>query len=117
MLSVQNQKGEKFTAFNGEIALFRVGPTLPFQNVSVDLVGHFSFRTQTMSWGPLYLCDVSKALHTDIVESMSSSAIINAFQSCFSVRNTSAQITIDPGTCFVSEKPKCKGILIKLQVK
>ena len=70
-------------------------------------------KVQTKAWVLLYLCDVSKALHTEIVDSSTSTAIINAFHSCFSVRNTPAQISTDPGTCFVGAKTKCKGNLVK----
>ena len=43
-------------------------------------------------------------MHTEIVDSMASSAIINAFRSCFAIGNTSAQISSDPGKCFVGAK-------------
>ena len=55
-------------------------------------------------WILIYLCDISKALHTDVVDSMASYAIINAFRSCFAIRNTPAQISSDPGKCFVGAK-------------
>merc|ERR1712240_794535 len=35
---------------------------------------------------------------------MSSSSIINAFRSCFALRNTPEQISSDPGKCFVGAK-------------
>ena len=90
--------------------LNRVCPTPPFQKVSVDLVGHFlvkptlSSRTMIYVWILNYLCDISKALHTEIVDSMASSAIINVFISCFTIRNTHAQISSDPGKCSVGGK-------------
>ena len=68
----------------GKLPLDRVCPTPPFQKVSVDLVGHFlvkptlSSRTMIKVWILIYLCDISKALHTEVVDSMASSAIINA---------------------------------------
>merc|ERR1712101_98790 len=71
----------------GKLPSYRVCPTPPFQKVSVDLVGHFlvkptlTSRTQVKVWILMYLCDVSKALHTEVIDSMSSSAIINAFRS------------------------------------
>ena len=94
----------------GKLPSYRVCPTPPFQKVSVDLVGHFlvkptmASRTQVKVWILMYLCDVSKALHTEIIDSMASSAIINAFRSCFALRNTPEQISSDPGKCFVGAK-------------
>ena len=55
-------------------------------------------------WILIYLCDISKALHTEVVDSMASSAIINAFRSYFAIRNTPAQISCDPRKCFVGAK-------------
>ena len=98
----------------GKLPSYRVCPTPPFQKVSVDLVGHFlvkptmTSRTQLKVWILIYLCDVSKVLHTEIVDSMSSSAIINAFRSCFAIRNTPEQISIDPGKCFVGANNRMK---------
>merc|ERR1712240_610928 len=94
----------------GKIPSYRVCPTPPFQKVSVDIVGHFlvkltmASRTQLKVWILIYLCDVSKALHTEVIDSMSSSSIINAFRSCFALRNTPEQISSDPGRCFVGAK-------------
>merc|ERR1712240_90620 len=75
----------------GKLPSYRICPTPPFQKVSVDLVGHFivkptmTSRTQCKVWVLMYLCDVPKALHTEVIDSMSSSAIINAFRSCFAL--------------------------------
>merc|ERR1711867_326868 len=94
----------------GKLPSYRICPTPPFQKVSVDLVGHFivkptmTSRTHCKVWVLMYLCDVSKALHTEVIDSMSSSAIINAFRSCFALRNTPEQISSDPGKGFVGAK-------------
>ena len=44
----------------------------------------------------MYLCDVSKALHTEILYSTTFKSGINAFKSCFAVKNTPSQIYTDP---------------------
>ena len=65
----------------GKLSWDRVCPISPFQKVSLDLVGHFlvkptlSSRTMIKVWILIYLCDISKALHTEVVDSMASSAI------------------------------------------
>ena len=94
----------------GKLPSYRICPTPPFQKVSVDLVGHYfvkptmTSRKQSKVWILMYLCDVSKALHTEVIDSISSSAIINAFRSCFALRNTPEQISSDPGKGFVGAK-------------
>merc|ERR1711895_292620 len=96
----------------GKLPSYRICPTPPFQKVSVDLVGHYfvkptmTSRKQSKVWILMYLCDVSKALHTEVIDSISSSAIINAFSSCFALRNTPEQISSDPGKRFVGAKNK-----------
>ena len=47
---------------------------------------------------------MSKALHIEVVDSMTSSAIINALRSYFAIRDTPAQISNDPGKYFLGEK-------------
>ena len=90
--------------------LERVCPTPPFIKVIVDLAGHLlvililSPRAIIKVWILIYLCDMSKALHIEVVDSMTSSAIINALRSYFAIRNTPAQISSDPGKCFVGAK-------------
>ena len=90
--------------------LDKVCPTPPFQKVIVDLIGHFlvkpilSPRTIIKVWILIYLCDMSKALHIEVVDSMTSSAIINAFRSYFVIRDTPAQISNDPGKYFLGAK-------------
>ena len=90
--------------------LDRVCPTPPFEKVIVDLVGHFlvnpilSPRAIIKVWILIYLCDMSKALHIEVVDSMTSSAIINAFRSYFVIRDTPAQISNDPGKYFLGAK-------------
>ena len=87
--------------------LERVCPTPPFIKVIVDLAGHLlvnpilSPRAIIKVWILIYLCDIPKALHID---SMTSSAIINAFRSYFVIRDTPAQISNDPGKYFLGAK-------------
>ena len=110
VISVNHKKEVKSQQLIGKLPSHRVCPTPPFQKVSVDLVGHFlakptmASRIMVKVWILIYLCDISKALHTEVVDSMASSAIINAFRSCFAIRNTPAQISSDPGKCFVGAK-------------
>ena len=90
--------------------LERVCPTPSFIKVIVDLIGHFIVkpilfsRTIIKVWILIYLCDIPKALHIEIFDSMTSSALINAFRSYFVIRDNPAQISNDPGKYFLGAK-------------
>merc|ERR1712030_195280 len=109
------KKGKAVEQLMGKHPIDRVCPTPPFQKVSVDMVGHFWVKPTKASdrsiktWVLMYLCDVSKALHTEIVESCSAESMINSLRSCFSIRNTPFQITADPGRNFVGAKSKIQA--------
>ena len=55
-------------------------------------------------WVLVYLCDNSKALHTEVVEDYSGTALIVALRQAFAMRNMPAQISTDPGRNFVKAK-------------
>ena len=57
----------------------------------------------------MYLCDVSKALHTEILDSTTFKSGINAFKSCFAIKNTPSQIYTDSGTPFIGVKNKVQS--------
>ena len=90
--------------------LERVCPTPPFIKVIVDLAGHLlvnpilSPRAIIKVWILIYFCDMPKALHIEVFDSMTSSAIINAFRSYFVIRDTPAQISSDPEKIFLEQK-------------
>ena len=62
----------------GKFPVSRVNPTLPYQNVSIDVVGTFTINVTTNRQIKnkililKYLCHVSKALHTKILDSITS---------------------------------------------
>ena len=54
----------------GEIEVDRLKPSPPFNNVTVDLAGPFRIRYREKKvWALVYLCNNSKALHLQTVES------------------------------------------------
>ena len=99
----------------GKLPVNRVSPTLPFQKVSIDLVGPYNvnatakIKTQTKIWILMYLCDVSKALHTEILDSITFKSGIYASKSCFAIKNTPSQIYTDPGTPLIGVKNKVQS--------
>ena len=77
----------------------------PFLKVSADVAGPYiiklSPKVNTMVWVLLYLCDVSKALHLELVENYSGPAMVTALKSVFAIRNCPSQISTDPVRNFV----------------
>ena len=55
-------------------------------------------------WILIYLCHMTKALHIEVFDSITSSAIINAFRLYLVIRDTPAQISNDPGKYFLGAK-------------
>ena len=92
----------------GKIPTEKLQPTAPFRLGSVDLMGHLwvkatkNSKSSTKLWVLLYVCDVSRALHTEVVESCTGQAMVNALRSIFAIRNTPERITADPGKNFVN---------------
>ena len=85
-----------------KLPLTKVNPTSPFQNIFIGLVGPFTInetansKTQTKFWIFMYLCDISKTLHTEIPDFITSKSAINAYRSCSAIRNTPSNIFTDP---------------------
>ena len=92
--------------------LDRVCPTPPFKKVIVDLVGHFlvnpilSPRAIIKVWILIYLCDMPKALHIEVFDS-----IINDFKLYLVIGDTPAKISNDPEKYFLGAKNcNAKGV-------
>ena len=55
-------------------------------------------------WILIYLCDVSKALHTEVLETCSGPGMVNALRTVFAIRNTPHKISADPGKNFINAR-------------
>ena len=78
--------------------------------MSADVAGPHIIQDRMSStriskvWALIYLCNNSKALHTEVVEDYSGAALITALRQAFAVRNMPAQITTDLGRNFIKAK-------------
>ena len=94
----------------GKISPKRLSASPPFSSVTADVTGPYIVwdRMSSMKisrvWALVYLCDNSKALHTEVVEVYSGAALIIALRQAFAMRNMPTQITTDPGRNFVEAK-------------
>ena len=81
----------------------------PFTYVGVDVFGPWdviSRRTRgghsnSKRWAVMFSCMCSRAVHIEVIESMSASSFINALRRFFAVRGPAKQIRSDCGTNFV----------------
>lgn len=81
----------------------------PFTYVGVDVFGPWdvtSRRTRgghsnSKRWAVMFSCMSSRAVHIEVIETMSSSSFINALRRFFAVRGPAKQIRSDCGTNFV----------------
>ena len=93
----------------GELPIDRVTPSPPFTYVGVDLFGPWYIKTrrtrntflENKRWGVLFTCLVSRAIHIETVEEMSTSSFINALKRFISIRGPVKLIRSDRGTNFV----------------
>lgn len=87
----------------------RLDPSPPFNNVGVDAFGPWSIITRktrggsanSKRWGILFTCLVTRAVHIEVVEEMSSSAFINAVRRFTAIRGPVKTFRSDQGTNFV----------------
>ena len=81
----------------------------PFTYVGVDIFGPWevvSRRTRgghanSKRWAALFCCMCTRAVHIEVVESMSASSFINALRRFFAIRGPAKQIHSDRGTNFI----------------
>ena len=95
----------------------RLNPGPPFTNVGVDVFGPWTIsarRTrggiaENKRWAVLFTCLVSRAVHIEVLESMSSSSFVNALRRFTAVRGPVHFFRSDRGTNFVGA---CKELKI-----
>lgn len=94
----------------GELPAERLQTAPPFTYVGLDVFGPWevsSRRTRgglanSKRWAVLFTCMCVRAVHIEVIESMSASSFINALRRFFSLRGAPTQIRSDRGTNFVS---------------
>ncbi|VDI59919.1 Hypothetical predicted protein [Mytilus galloprovincialis] len=87
----------------------RLTPSPPFSYVGVDAFGPWpvTFRrtrggvSQSKRWALLFACLVTRAIHLEVIEELSSSSFINAWRRFIALRGPVRQVRSDRGTNFV----------------
>lgn len=81
----------------------------PFSYVGLDVFGPWSVVTRrtrggsanSKRWGVLFTCLVSRAIHVELVEEVSSASFINCLRRFIALRGPVQQIRSDRGTNFI----------------
>ena len=95
----------------------RLSPMPPFTNVGLDVFGPWTVLTRrtrggsadSKRWAVLFTCMSTRAVHIELVESMSTSSFINALRRFFSIRGPAKLLRSDRGTNFIGA---CKELSI-----
>ena len=90
----------------GELPTDRLLPYVPFSNISADICSPFNvrFKKSGKVWILVYLCNVSKALHLQIVYSNSGNSLTTTLSNVFARRNLLGNIILDAGNNFVKSQ-------------
>ncbi|XP_050315300.1 uncharacterized protein LOC126749647 [Anthonomus grandis grandis] len=106
----------------GNLPDFRVTQNRPFYNVGVDYCGPFLIKDRSTrnyktskAWLCLFVCLSVKAIHLELVSSLSTEAFIATLRRFFSRRGISANIYSDHGSNFVGAKNEISKFLFKNQ--
>ena len=85
----------------------RLQPSEPFTFCAVDLFGPFHVkqgRSQVKRYGTLFTCLASRAIHVEIVNSLTTDAFLNAYRRFVCRRGPIRQLRSDQGTNFVGAR-------------
>lgn len=97
-----------------DLPLERVEPSPPFSYCGMDCFGPFLIkqgRKECKRYGLLLTCFSSRAIHIEMLDSMSTDALINGLRCFIAVRGAVRQIRSDQGTNFIGAKNEFKEAL------
>lgn len=110
-LVCKKARGKSCKQIMGNLPEERSSPSAPFQFVSVDLFGPYQVkddvkkRVSMKVWGVLFCCMSSRAIHVELVNTLSTESFILAYQRFTSIRGHPQKVWSDPGTNFIGAKP------------
>lgn len=102
-------RGKVCTQQMADLPLDRLTPSPPFSFVGVDVFGPWpvTFRrtrggvAQAKRWALLFACLITRAIHLEVIEELTSSSFINAWRRFIALRGPVKQVRSDRGTNFV----------------
>lgn len=103
--------------FMGNLPLSRVTPSLPFETTGVDYAGPILIKTSNLRKAPLikayiavFVCLVTKAIHLEVVTSLSTESFKKAFVRFLSRRGLCKRMLSDNGSTFIGANNEYKQI-------
>ncbi|XP_058477623.1 uncharacterized protein LOC131448851 [Solea solea] len=89
----------------------RTEPAAPFEFTSVDLFGPYQVKDDVKKrvtlkvWGVVFCCMASRAIHTELANTLSTESFLMAYQRFTAIRGHPRKMWSDPGTNFIGAKP------------
>ena len=89
----------------------RTDPAAPFEFTSVDLFGPYQVKDDVKErvtlkvWGVVFCCMASRAIHTELANTLSTESFLMAYQRFTAIRGNPRKMWSDPGTNFIGAKP------------
>lgn len=110
-------RGKMQTQKMADLPADRVNPEPPFTTVGLDVFGPWTIVTrrtrggsaQNKRWAILFTCMSTRAVHIELIETMSTDSFINALRRFFSIRGPAKLLRSDRGTNFVGA---CKELAL-----
>lgn len=104
-------KAKKCQQIMGDLPPERTEPAASFEFTSIDLFGPYQVkgdikkRVTLKVWGVVFCCMASRAIHTELVNILSTEGFLMAYQRFTAIRGHPRKIWSDPGTNFIGAKP------------
>lgn len=106
----------------GNLPDYRVQPSSPFKHTGVDFAGPFLVKTSALRqatfvkcYVALFTCLVTRAIHLELVESLSTEAFLAALKRFVSRRGIPSDMYCDNGTNFIGAANELPLLLSKAQ--
>ncbi|XP_049577363.1 uncharacterized protein [Syngnathus scovelli] len=107
----KNARARRCQQVMGDLPQERTRPAAPFEFTAVDLFGPYQVkddvrkRVRLKVWGIVFCCMASRAIHTELANTMSTESFLMAYQRFTAIRGHPKKIWSDPETNFVGAKP------------
>ena len=109
-------RGRSQTQKMADLPTDRLEPCPPFTYSAVDLFGPFMIkegRSERKRWGAMFVCMVSRAVHIEVVATLSTDSFINAYRRFVSRRGPIRQLRSDRGTNFIGARNELNEEIVK----
>lgn len=96
-------KAKPYTALpHSALPASRVKRVSPWQNIGMDNFGPMYVTNKKKVWGTIFTCQVTRAVHIELVESCSAEDFLSALRRFIALRRLPAEIITDNGTNFTA---------------